>query len=97
MFVPRVVRAARVRRRASGRIGARDFERMLVDVALVHMMQMSVVQVVDVPRVLHLRVRAARAVIVFVLFVNRMCHAAIIACLRGASKNSPPTSKSASQ
>jgi len=56
---------------------------VLVDVALVRVMHMPVVQVVDMPGVLYLRVSTVRAVRMLVLFMNRMCHDLSVASTAG--------------
>jgi hypothetical protein len=74
MLVRRVVRGATMRCRAGVGIRARDLEHVLVDVALVSVMHMPIVQVVDMPGVLHLRVSTVCAVHMIVPLMNRMCH-----------------------
>jgi hypothetical protein len=65
-----LVRAARVRRRASGGIRLPGGENVLVDVPLVEMMQVSLVEVVFVPLVLDRLVTAGGAVGVLVSLVR---------------------------
>ena len=74
VLVRGVVRGATMRRGAGVGICARDFDRVLVDVAIMNVVQMPVVQVIDVARVLYFRVRAAGAVRMLVFFVDGMCH-----------------------
>lgn len=64
-----IVTAASVAARARRRIGSRDFNHVLVIVAIVRMMQMAVVQVVHVVAVLHGRMSAVGAVFVSVVGV----------------------------
>ena len=87
MLVRCVVRRTTMRRAAGVGICARDLEHVLVDVAVVSVMQMPVVQVVDVPGVLYLRVSTVRAVRVIVLLMNRMCHALSVTSSRKLCKN----------
>jgi len=79
VLVRGVVRCATMRRGAGLGICARDFDCVLVDVAIVNVMQMPVVQVVDMARVLHFRVRAAGAVRMLVFFMDGMCHGVSLA------------------
>ena len=69
-----VVRSARVVGSASRRIRTTVGKRVLVDVAFMHVMEMPVVQVVDVPIVFDLRVSAAVAVCVGVPLVLLASH-----------------------
>jgi hypothetical protein len=96
MLVRRIVRSTAMRRGARVGICARDVEHVLVDVALVRVMHMPVVQVVDVARVLDLRVRAAGTVRMLVLFMNGMCHEPSVASTQAHGKNTPPVCKFAS-
>jgi hypothetical protein len=93
MFVRRVMRGAAVRRRARGGIRAGDLEHVLVDVAIVSVMHMPVVQVVDMPGVLYLRVSTVCAVHMIVLLMNRMCHDLSVASPQVRDKNTPPACK----
>ena len=68
--VPRLVRAARVGRRAGGRIGLSGRKDVLVDVAFVKVMEVTVVDVVLVALVLDGLVAARGAVLVVVLRMN---------------------------
>ena len=82
MLVSLVVRAARVGRRAGGRVRPADGERMLVDVIVVRVVQMTIVQVVGVTVVLHGLVAAAGAVLVRVVRVRRVVgHEAVLSRL----------------
>jgi hypothetical protein len=60
--------------RATIGIGRRDADRVLVVVAVVRVMQVAVVQKIDVPFVLDLRVATTFVVDVVVLAVNVMFH-----------------------
>lgn len=64
-----LVFAAVVSRRARGRIGAADFELVLLDVLAVLMVQMAVVEIIDVAVVFHRGVAAVRTVLVVVVRV----------------------------
>ena len=88
-----IVRLTTMRRGARVGICARDFDRVFVDVALVNVMQVPIVQVVGVPRVLNLRVRAAGAVRMLVLFMSGMCHNLSVAPSRAQRKNTLPDCK----
>jgi hypothetical protein len=68
--VVRVVAAAAVLGRAGGRVALRDLDGVLVDVITVGMVQVTIVQVVDVPIVHDGLVAASGAVNVVVRFVN---------------------------
>ena len=70
MLVSLVVRAARVGRRAGGRVWPADCKRMLIDVIVVHVVQVPVVEVVGVTIMLHGLVAAAGAVLVRVVRVR---------------------------
>ena len=74
MLVPGVVAAARMRRRTTCGIRVGNLERVLVGVAFVHVMQMTVMQVVDVSIVLDFRMRTVRTVSVRMLAVNGVFH-----------------------
>jgi hypothetical protein len=69
-----IVFAAGVTALAVLRICARDAESVLVDVLIVHVVQVTIVQVVDVIVVTDGRVAAARAVRVRVCFVGLVVH-----------------------
>ena len=60
------VRATRLRRALHG-VGGIDRDRVLVNVVLVHVMQMPVVQVIDVAGMAHRRVSAVATVLVRVV------------------------------
>jgi hypothetical protein len=64
-----VVTAAAVTRGAALRVFSRDFDYVLVDVSLMRVMQMTLVEVVDVPLVAHRRMAAARAVLMRMAWV----------------------------
>jgi hypothetical protein len=83
--VVRVVRAARVLRRAARGVGRVDRERVLVDVISVWMMKMAGVQVVGVAVMEECDVTAPRPVFVVVCGVGSMVHATSI------SQDSPLT------
>lgn len=74
MLVPGVVAATGVRFRAIRGIRTRDVERVLVDVTLVHVMQMAVMQVIDMPSVLDLGMRTVGTMLVRMLVVNGVFH-----------------------
>jgi len=58
----RVMPAVRGRNRCAGiRIGVGHFNHMLVDMILVHVVQMPVMQIIDMVPVAHCRMAAARA------------------------------------
>ena len=63
-----LVRAARLRRAVDG-IGGVDRDRVLVDVILVHVVEMPVVQVIDVAGMAHHRMSAVGTVLVSVVRV----------------------------
>jgi hypothetical protein len=67
-----VVSLAGVFRGAALRVGVADCDRVLVDVALVRVVQVPVVQVVHVSFVLHRHMAAVRTVLVLVVVVNVM-------------------------
>ena len=94
VLVRGVVRCATMRRGAGLGICARDFDCVLVDVAIVNVMQMPVVQVVDMARVLHFRVRAAGAVRMLVFFMDGMCHDSSIESTQVYGKNTRLACKS---
>ena len=96
MLVRCIVRSTTMRRGARVGICARDVERVLVDVAIVSVMHMPVVQVVDMPGVLNLRVSTVSAVRVIVLLMNRMCHDFSVASTQVHGKNTPLACKFAS-
>jgi len=96
MLVRCIVRSTTMRRGAHVGICARDVERVLVDVAIVSVMHMPVVQVVDMPGVLNLRVSTVSAVRVIVLLMNRMCHDFSVASTQVHGKNTPLACKFAS-
>ena len=75
-----------VRFRAIVWIGAGSFDGVLVYVALVLMVQMTVVQVVDVSGVPDLRVRAIGTMLVRVLAMRCMFHADSVQYVRGSSQ-----------
>ncbi len=76
--VLRVMAAASVRNGAVCRIKGRYFQCVLVDVTVVHEMQVTVMQVIDVFRVLHARMGAVgRAVGVGMVGMCRVIHALI--------------------
>jgi len=79
VLVRRIMSVTAMRRGAGVGIRARNLDHVLVDVALVRVMHMPVVQVVDVARVLHLRMRAVRTVRMLVLFMNVVCHGVSLA------------------
>lgn len=89
MLVRRIVRSTTMRGGAGVGICARDLDHVLVDVAVVSVMHMPIVQVVDMPVVLHLRVRAVGAVRMLVLFVNRVCHNRSVTLKHVRGKNTP--------
>ena len=60
----------RCRRGAAIGISGADFDNVLIDVIAVRMMQMSFVQVIDMPVVFHSRVAAAGAVVMIVMRMN---------------------------
>lgn len=62
MFVVFGMTGAGVLRRAASGIGGRDLDHVLIDMAVVHVMQMAVVQVVDVASMHYCSVSAAGAV-----------------------------------
>ena len=74
MLVPRVVTAAGVRCRAACGVRTGHVERVLVDMAFVHVMQMAVMQVVDMSSVLDLRMRTVGTMLVRMLVVNGVFH-----------------------
>jgi hypothetical protein len=59
--------------RAAVRIRRSDRERMLVDVIVVHMMQMAVMQIIHMALVADRRVAATRAMLVGVVGVMLLC------------------------
>ncbi|HTV73218.1 MAG TPA: hypothetical protein VME66_05915 [Candidatus Acidoferrales bacterium] len=75
MSVAAFVAAASVRFRAILRIGTRGFDRVLVYVPLVHVVQMAVMQIVDVSGMLDFRVRAIGTMLVRMLVMRSMFHA----------------------
>jgi hypothetical protein len=74
MLVPGIVPTARMRCRAARGVRTRHIERVLVDVAVVHVMQMAVVQVINVSSVLDLRMRTVGTMLVRMLVVNGVFH-----------------------
>ena len=71
MYVIGIVSPARVSRRAAGRIGVADLQRVLFDLAVrADMMHVTIVQVVDVVAVLNPGVFAVRAVLMVVIGVQ---------------------------
>jgi hypothetical protein len=70
--VTALVAAAVVLRRAAVRMLSIDGDRMLVDVVAVRVVEMSVVQVVDMPLVIDGGVAASWAVVVIVLVVHQV-------------------------
>jgi hypothetical protein len=65
-----VVTAAGVLRGAIGRVGRADLDRMALDAAFAHVVQVAVVQVIDVVAVLDGGVAAGWAMLVVVILVN---------------------------
>jgi hypothetical protein len=61
---------AAVRRRAVRRVRGADLERVIVDVVSVHVVKMTVVEIIDVVAVVHRDVAAARRVRVRVALVD---------------------------
>jgi hypothetical protein len=51
--------SAGVLRRAAGGVGGRDFDHVLIDMTVVHVMQMAIMQIVDVASMLHSGMTAA--------------------------------------
>ena len=70
MDMLRVVTATTVGRRACGRVGTRDGDRMLIDVIIVGMVQVPVMKVVDMTIVDNGLMAAVRTVNVRVCFVD---------------------------
>lgn len=64
MHMARFVSRATMIGRAAVRIGRRNFERVLVDMITVDMVKVTVMQIIDVPVMLHGRVAAGRAMLV---------------------------------
>jgi len=75
MPVAAFVAATSVRFRTIVRIGTRSFDGVLVYVALVHVVQMAVMQIVDVSGVSDLCVRAIGTMLVRVLAMRFVFHA----------------------
>ena len=73
VHVALLVARAGVARRASRRVRGIHRDRAFVDVITVHVMKVPVMQVVDVPVVLHCAVAATRSVQVIVRLMNRVC------------------------
>ena len=96
MLVCRVMSGTTVRRSASVGICARNLDHVLVDVTIVCVMHMPVVQIVDMPGVLHLGMGTVRAVRMIVLLMNRMCHDLSVASTPGRGKNTRLACKFAS-
>jgi hypothetical protein len=72
MLVRCVVTGADMVRGACCRIGGRHLDHMLVDVITVHVMQMAVVKIVDVPVVLHSSMAAPRTMNMGMVGVSRV-------------------------
>jgi hypothetical protein len=68
MDMPLLVSAANMAGRASFRIGCRYFQHALIDVIAVHMMHVTIVQIVRVPVVSDRGMAAPRSVLMFVAF-----------------------------
>ena len=79
-FVTTGVGAALVCGGAVGWVGGADFERVLIDVVVVDVMEVAVVEVVDVARMLDCGVSAAFAVHVIVGFVFLAAHLGLLRC-----------------
>ena len=72
MFVILGVSGTGMLRSAAIRVRSRNLDHVLIDVALVHMVQVAVMQIVDMARVLHRSMTAAGTVDVGVIGVLRM-------------------------
>jgi hypothetical protein len=77
MFMPRFMAGTAMVRRAAVRVGGGDFDRMLVYVLAMRMVQMTVMKIIDVIAVTDGGVAAARAMLVRVAFVRR-CHRVLL-------------------